>query len=329
MNLEIARKAIEMAISRTTSSEISVTFLGGEPLLKKDLIREIVEECHKYDKHVFLFSILTNGLLLDEDFIRFSLKNNISISLSLDGIKPAHDLFRKIGNNESWNLIMEKFKLLTSFIPASMILVTLNPETTQYLFESVKFLVEQKAKGISVSLNYMVNWSKQDLDLLNSQLKLIADYYFTSYETGNTFYLNLFDGRISTLISGICNKGRCASGFNHLSIAPDGGLFPCIAFVEQDGFYQIGNVADGPDMPRWAELLKLNQTNMKECQDCAIKERCFNWCACSNYLATGKGNTIPPTLCSLEKILIPLADGIAEKLFKADNRIFMDKFYNV
>jgi len=329
MNFEVARKAIELAISKTKASEISITFVGGEPLLKKELLKKIVEGCHKYEKHVFLFSILTNGLLLDENFINFSINNNISISLSLDGIKPAHDLFRKIGDDESWNLVMEKYELLTPLMPTSMILITLNPETVPYLFDSVKFLVDQKAKVISVSLNYMVNWNEQDLKSLNNQLQHLADFYYNSYETGNTFYLNLFDSRISTLIDGACHKGRCASGFNHLSVAPDGGLFPCIAFVEQDGFYQIGNVVDGLDMQRWAELNKLNQPNMPECHDCAIQERCFNWCACSNYLGTGEASSISPTLCSLEKMLVPLADKIATDLFTSKNRFFMDKFYHV
>jgi len=329
MSFDTARSSIELAVSKSSGPEISITFVGGEPLLKRELIKQIVEDCKQHDKHVFFFSILTNGILLDKDFLEFCLRNNVSISLSLDGIKQAHDRFRKIGEDQSWDLIMEKFRLLLAIMPTSMILITLNPETTKYLFESIKYLVEQKAKAISVSLNYMVKWTEQDLALLNDQMVLTADYYHDSYLTGDTFYLNLFESRISTLIDGKCNKGRCAVGFNHLSVAPDGGYFPCIAFVEPAGFYQVGNAADGPDLERWTELNTLNQPNQRECLDCAIKERCFNWCACSNYLGTGKGSTISPTLCGLEKMLIPLADGIAEKLFKANNRIFMDKFYNV
>lgn len=328
MDFEISRKAIELAISKTTDSEISVTFVGGEPLLKMTMIRDIVEFCKNIKSHVFLFSILTNGLLLDEEFLRFSVKNHISISLSLDGTEPAHNMFRKIGSNDSWILVMDKFKLLTSHIPDSMILITLNPETVPFLSESIKYLVKQKAKAISVSLNYMVKWNSKTLESLQIQLANIAQFYQNSLASGNTFYLNLFDSRISTLINGFCHKGRCAAGYNHLSIAPDGGLFPCIAFVEPNGFYQIGELTNGPNMTRWEEINSLNQPDMQECQDCAIQDRCFNWCACSNYLGTGRGNSISPTLCSVEKMLVPLADEIATELFEAKNRFFMDRFYN-
>ena len=36
----------------------------------------------------------TNGTLLDEEFLKFCKENNIGITLSVDGIKKAHDMNR-------------------------------------------------------------------------------------------------------------------------------------------------------------------------------------------------------------------------------------------
>ena len=327
MTFSIAQKAIDFAVNQTNSKTITITFVGGEPLLKKELIKQIVEYCNQNIEKTFLFSILTNGLLLDNEFIDFSLMNNISISLSLDGIEKSHNLYRTIGDNDSWKIINAKFELLISKIPESMILITLNPETVKYLDDSISNLIEGGAKVISVSLNYMVNWHNEHLNLLKSQLNKIAKFYKRSYKNNNIFYLNVFDSRIHSLIDGFVNKGRCDSNGNHLSIAPNGDLFPCIAFVKKDSDYKIGSIDSGIDSKKNKEFQQKRVISNNVCNNCDIKDRCFNWCACSNYLATGNINEISPVLCEFEKMLIPICDKITQELYSENDQSFMKMFY--
>lgn len=327
MTFAIAQKAIDYAVNKSLSKTINITFVGGEPLLKKDLIKQIVKYCNLNNKKTFLFSILTNGLLLDNDFIDLSLMNNIAISLSLDGIKKSHNLYRKIGDKGSWKIINSKFKLLISKIPESMILITLNPETVKYLAESISYLIGKGAKAISISLNYMIDWQTEHLLLLKSQLLEIAKFYKLCYEENNNFYLNIFDSRIHSLIDGFINKGRCDSNGNHLSIAPNGDLFPCIAFVKKNSEYKIGNIDSGIDLNKFNKFQKNKVISNNICNNCDIKDRCFNWCACSNYLATGKIDEVSQVLCEFEKMLIPISDKIAEELYSEKNRGFIKRFY--
>ena len=200
MTFAIAQKIIDFAVNQTGSKTINITFVGGEPLLKKELIKQTVEYCNQHNEKTFLFSILTNGLLLDNEFIDFSLMNNIAISLSLDGIEESHNLYRKIGDNDSWEIINAKFELLISKIPESMILITLNPETVKYLADSISYLIESGAKSISISLNFMVSWHNDQLSLLQSPLMEISKFYKRCYKENNYFYLNIFDSRIHSLI---------------------------------------------------------------------------------------------------------------------------------
>jgi uncharacterized protein len=308
---------------------MNITFVGGEPLLKKELIKQIVEYCNQYNEKTILFSILTNGLLLDDQFIDFSLNNNIAISLSFDGIEKSHNLYRKIGEKDSWKLVYSKFKKLMSLIPESMILITLNPETIQFLAESISFLIENEAKAISISNNYMVSWNEEHFELLQAQLSKIAGYYKKSYKNNSPFYLNIIDSRIHSLIDGFVNKGRCAANSNHLSIAPNGDLFPCIAFVKKNSQYKIGSLNSGIDKNKIEDFHKERTNSDNICNNCDIKDRCFNWCACANYLATGNINNISPVLCEFEKMLIPVCDQIAEELYLANNKSFMKRFYGI
>ena len=80
MPAEVARAAVDAAKKEVGSA--GIIFFGGEPLLHKDLIYETVD----YARHVqagghtrFHFKVTTNGLLLDEDFLRFSRDSNLFI----------------------------------------------------------------------------------------------------------------------------------------------------------------------------------------------------------------------------------------------------------
>jgi uncharacterized protein len=329
MTFDIAKEAIDLFVKKSTQHEEKITFVGGEPLIMRKLIEEIIEYCTKQIDKKILFSILTNGLLLDKAFITFSKQNNIGISLSLDGHKKMHNLFRKIKTEGSWDVISQKFDLLISEIPESMILITLNPETIPYLTESIIYLKGRGAKSISISLNYMTTWTRDHLHLLRAQLIELAEVYKNWYQQSTEIYINIFDSRILAYIDGFMSKGRCDSNGNHISIAPNGDLFPCIAFVKNYSVYKLGNVYTGISYTSRDEFKSNREKRNNICISCGIKDRCFNWCACSNFLATGSINEISSVLCEFEKILIPITDKLAEDLYYEKNQRFLKRFYGI
>lgn len=74
----------------------TISFYGGEPLIRKDLIYQTVDYIKSQkSKTKFFFNMTTNGTLLDEEFIAFAKKNEfLHIAYSFDGIKEVHDLNR-------------------------------------------------------------------------------------------------------------------------------------------------------------------------------------------------------------------------------------------
>ena len=62
-----------------------IIFHASEPLLVKDIIFKAIE---KFKKH-FYFGIQTNGLLLEDEDIKFIKDNKIGIGISLDASRPA------------------------------------------------------------------------------------------------------------------------------------------------------------------------------------------------------------------------------------------------
>jgi len=65
-----------------------------------------------------------------------------------------------------------------------------------------------------------------------------------------------------------------------------------------------------------------------ECTECAVKKRCNHTCGCLNRQATGSIDRVSPVQCTHERMLLTIADKIAEKLYKERNPLFLHKHYN-
>lgn len=74
---------------------VHASFTGGEPLLKDD-IDILIDKCR--ERNVFV-QLSSNGTLLDK-FIK-KVKNVNLLTISLDGPKQAHDMYRGSGSFES------------------------------------------------------------------------------------------------------------------------------------------------------------------------------------------------------------------------------------
>jgi len=73
----------------------AIAFYGGEPLLRFDLIKNIIELVKNYGKfEKFAYNFTTNGTLLSDHVIKYMVKNNIGVLISLDEPKQIHNRYR-------------------------------------------------------------------------------------------------------------------------------------------------------------------------------------------------------------------------------------------
>jgi len=114
---------------------------------------------------------------------------------------------------------------------------------------------------------------------------------------------------------------------NQVSIAPDGAVYPCVEFIGDPQFV-IGDVWNGIDMALQQNIFMQNDMEKAECAICAIRKRCNHFCACQNKRATGVIDEISPVLCRHEQILLPIADKLAERLYRNRSELFIQKHYN-
>jgi uncharacterized protein len=306
--------------------------LGGEPLLRKDLIIEIISYCRTVESGTgqkFYFKITTNGILLDEDFLTNTNTATAFVAISHDGVKSAHDAMRvDTAGYGSFDRLAPVLPLLLRYKPYAPVLMVITPETLPYYAESVDYLFSLGFRYLICSLDYSSSWDVRSVRELRQQYGKIANWYYAKIMEEEKFYFSPFEVKIAShVFPGSCKRDRCELGLRQISVAPDGRLYPCVQFVG-DAAYAIGNVQQGIDEQARQRIYELNAREKASCMECAVRDRCNHYCGCLNRQATGSIEKVSPMLCAHERAIIPIVDALATRLFKKRNPLFIQKHYN-
>ena len=330
MPLSVAKKAVDAAARAGGNS--GIIFFGGEPLLSRDVIYETVSYAKWVSDHTgahFHFKITTNGLLLDKEFLSFSLRENVLIALSHDGMKAAHDLNRvDSAGRGTFDRLSPVIDALLASRPYAPVMMTIDPSCVSHYAEGVIYLYECGFRYLICSLNYAAEWTDEALFELRRQYETLSKFYEAHTLAEDKFYLSPFEVKLASHIQGksYCSE-RCELGKKQLSVAPDGTVYPCVQFVG-DVRYAIGDIHRRVDEQKRMLLYGANEKEKESCASCAVKGRCNHHCACLNQQATGSIREVAPALCAHERILLPIADALGERLYKKRSGMFLQKQYN-
>jgi uncharacterized protein len=337
MTREVGRAAIDFAL-RDAGETPGIIFFGGEPLLKRDLIVDLVRHTRERAAaagSIPHFKITTNGTLLDDAFLEFCAGQDIAISLSFDGTRAAHDTHRVNGAGKgTFDRVEERARALLKHRPYSPAICVTTPETVQHAAAGVRHLFELGFRYVIFQVNYAGAWSDARLAELEQQYWEIARLYVDLTRREEKFYLSPFDLKIATHIRGAEARGLlCKLGIRQVSVAPDGKLFPCVQFVphgdgRRDARYAIGDVWRGVDVTARAACFEQTEADAPECGSCDLRDRCNRHCGCLNLQTTGQLGEPAAVLCEHERMVTPIADWIGETLWREQSPMFVQKHYN-
>lgn len=334
MSLETAKAAIDLALKdqKSPGQSLGVIFFGGEPLLRRELIQQIMQHTRGITAATgqhFHYKITTNGSLLDEEFLTSDATRDIFIAMSMDGVQAAHDAHRiDASGTGTFTMLERKAELLLRHRPYAPAMAVVNPDTVPYYAESVRSLFERGFRYLIFSLNYAAPWNEKDMDRLARQYEKLSAWYEEETLKESKFYFSPFEVKIGSHVRpGSCARERCELGQKQISIAPDGGIYPCVQFVG-DAAYCIGDVNTGIDEAKRLQIFQQSNKEEEACTGCAVRHRCNHFCGCLNRQSTGDINRVSPVLCAHERILIPIADRLGDRLFKQRSALFVQKHYN-
>lgn len=334
MTLETARKAIDLVIGLGRNSAC-VSYFGGEPLLKFDMIRELTEYAHEAGRKArkeMHFRLSSNGTLFTREILQFCKDNKILFAISLDGDREAHNAQRVMAEGRgSFDIVDGKLDMVLEYNPFAVFTSVITPQTAGRLLESIEYMWSRGIRYIVHQVDYThMEWDIESFDLLKESYEKLANWYIEATRSGEYFFLNLFDDKLKTHARSPYKLGEiCDFGARKVSFAPDGSIFPCVQFVSDRPDardYYIGHVDTGLTKRR-EELIAENKMERSQCKGCALLGRCSNYCGCLNWQTTGKVTEVLPLLCEHERMLLPIADEVGNILWKGKNPAFIKKQY--
>ena len=316
---------------KNKSKSCVITFFGGEPLIKKDLIYETINYAKKLEKEndiKFLYSITTNGTLIDDEFIKIAKQNNFLIGYSLDGKEETQNKNRVThSGEETFNIVSENAKKLIKNIKKLVAMPVITKNNYMNMAENAKFLFDLGFKYVNCAFDYTADWDDEDLEPLKKEYEKLANLYYEKSKNGDNFYLLPFDNKITDYIQENNCNDECMLAIKHVNIGINKKIYPCMQFVGIDE-YEIGNTTIGIDEEKKKKLKnKLIPQEFEACKECAINKRCKHTCGCLNLLTTKNPLTTSPLVCETERMFIEISDKLAEKLYKEKIETFYKKEY--
>lgn len=327
MDEETALKAVDLAFSYGHEKN-GFSLFGGEPLLNRSVIETVLREANARADATgtaVRFKMTTNGTLLDEPFIRFATDHNCEIALSHDGLNQ--DAQRVTRDGKPTRALLEPIvDLLLRYQPRAVAMQTVTPETVSGMAESVEWLYRRGFSRINTAIDYRpdATWDDASMAELRIQYERIAALSEAHYDDARPLkYLNFASKIYAYINDRPCME--CKLGLRQPSVSWDGKIYPCNQFLNLKE-YCIGDVTHGIDREKQAEIYRASLAPEPACEGCAIADRCRHHCACLNFSLTGDMHEVAPVQCEHERILIPIADALAARLYERRSERFMQLY---
>lgn len=153
------------------NKEFSIEFLGGEPMLRFDLIKQTIQYLKTKEVFVNDYIITTNGTIINKELIDLMKENdNISFSVSIDGGYFANQLRITKDNKNSFDLVMKNIKELQSHGIIPSVHMVSHPFNVGLIAKSIDLFYNNNIKYIGVGIiestiditeEYCKEWVKQ------------------------------------------------------------------------------------------------------------------------------------------------------------------------
>jgi uncharacterized protein len=305
MDFEMAKRCIDFYIEHSVESEfIIVGFYGGEPLIEFELIQKCISYIESISEgKKLMFTITTNGTLLNEKNIRFLAEHDVVMRISLDGPREIHDRSRRFAFNDcgTFDKVMENIEILRKNYPDyykklsfSTVLDQENDlscisnffadyETIKDVKVFTSEIGDNYAKSeVSQTEEYRCKLGYEHFKALLSKITAFDEKYISKivandYTSLERVYYQLRPSE--GLAEKLHHGGPCIPGTLRLFVNTDGDMFPCERVSETSEIMKIGNVNTGFNLEKVRKLLNVGAISEDKCKNCWAFRFCILCCA--------------------------------------------------
>lgn len=339
MSLETAKKSIDFLLNHSrNSSEVLISFYGGEPILEFNLLKEVVKySLNQFEGKNVKFYITTNGTLLTNDMIDFLVKHDFILTISLDGPKDINDNNRISlnGGLSSFDSIIKTIEYIRENYPSYLdnleMSTVLDPKND---FKKIINFFEEFdiLKGININASvitdlyrtneiefnedYLIDYNYEKFKILLSKLgyypkeltsKIISSAIDSQNENLTTTLLQEPDLETNNVYP----SSICVPGLGRLFIDVNGNFFICEKVCEESTAVRIGDLETGFNYDNIKKLMNCANLTENKCKKCWGVRFC-NSCALSSDNLTELSAKKRLSLC--EKSLISVEDDFRDHL---------------
>ena len=323
MTMETARKAIDLL---PTKAALSVGFFGGEPLLAWPLIQDVVAYVTDLAGKRGVgkrFHVTTNGILLDDEKVRFLDANGFSLIVSLDGPEDLHNQMRSakdssVNSQQATLAAVRRLKgtnlarrttLRSTYTGLGADLVT--------RLEYLNALVEEGCAGhVSVepcSLNetaclklpdgHPLSITQEHYDALKQEYHAVAEWYVAQVRAGKKPAFHHILMPLQRIFYTLHAASECGAGCGYMAVDPSGNLYGC----HREGKSLIGHLDTGVDEELRAKWKDNRLYARHDCVACPIKYVCGGGCRLDSLERNGNISKPDPTGCFFRRTMIETA----------------------
>ena len=279
---EAIYKKIDDILSR--GKLLDVSWFGGEPLLAKDVIKEMSEKIRKKKKKhniECMYNLVTNGYLLDASAISELLSLGINhAKITIDGPPEIHNKRRRLKGSsaDTFSKIIENIKTAVRMGMKIRIRVNADKTNAPCLNELLQILAKEGLQDCFIDLARVRGYTKTET--FNT---------LSAIEYGNLRieFAKKLKGNGFKLYGDLCYPFRTfsmcgATVKNNLIIDPDGYLYRCT--VEMGNIKNsYGNVLNFSEKDKESmnnlKYLTINPFEREECVNCKVLPLCMGGCA--------------------------------------------------
>lgn len=313
MTKEIAQKAIillgKLWKKYKNNRPASIVFFGGEPLLNFKVFEHSVyfaREWTRISNIPFLFSLSTNGTLLNQKFIDFFRTEHVALQVSLDGSRASNDYNRKFHSGTgSYKTIMSNVKRLFSVIsPASVNIRSTIAKGAAPLSATIGFFIEEGFKRIE--FKFMSDNNQSGAGVKESELEMLrkdADAAVDALMKARSFGVNIqpFQEHLMSLKRKHWRNFICGAGKNVISVDTEGWIYPCHRFHGNPG-YRISHVTGSFDSSISREFAGLQSEEIEPCSSCWATKFCCGCCPAESVAFEKPPGHPHPQWCKMKRL---------------------------
>ena len=289
MKLSVARQSIDCLLEESAAgATVLVGFMGGEPLLNRELIHEMAPYATaraEASGRKVRFSITTNGTLLTpEDAALFS-HYPFSVQVSLDGDRKTNDAQRPMRDGSgSYEAILQGVALMKmAGRPQQLTARVTVTRHTKNLRTSLEHLIELGFDEVGfapvlVSPTEGVALQSEDFAEFLEQMIECGRKCLTELKAGRAFPFSNLLTALEEIHRGTHRPYPCGAGAAYLSANAEGKLYACHRLVDDPSF-AMGDVARGTDrVARREHLERSHVDKMEPCRSCWARYLCGGGC---------------------------------------------------